>query len=246
MARNFVRASNQRIAADPISPMPVTDYPVTLAGWFQTTTTAQWSTIIMLTKKSAAGDDFFVIGMSSAGAARAGVRNTTTGNQVGSLTTSADTWTHVVGTFASSTLREVFFNGTADGTETTAVTFPDGMDEISIGEFGGSGGGDGMNGTIAEVGVWDVVLTDGEALALANGATPNQIRPSNLVGYWPLWGAEVGKDLSGKGNHLTNEGTTIEAFHSPTGRHVNHPSPHAERRVRSTDDALILDRIIPS
>ena len=42
------------------------------------------------------------------------------------------------------------------------------------------------DGTIAELGIWDVKLTDDEFLILADRYSPLFVRPQNLVGYWRL------------------------------------------------------------
>ncbi len=43
-----------------------------------------------------------------------------------------------------------------------------------------------IDGTIAELGIWDVKLTDAEFLILANHYSPLFVRPQNLVSYWRL------------------------------------------------------------
>ena len=44
-------------------------------------------------------------------------------------------------------------------------------------------------GDIAEVAVWDSVLTANDFAAMARGRLPWGIEPANLVAYYPLWGA---------------------------------------------------------
>lgn len=43
-----------------------------------------------------------------------------------------------------------------------------------------------LNGSIAEVGVWNVELSADEILALSRGVTCDQVRPESLVFYAPL------------------------------------------------------------
>ncbi len=48
------------------------------------------------------------------------------------------------------------------------------------------GGTQYWDGTIAELAIWDVKLTDAEHLILAARYSPLFVRPQNLVGYWRL------------------------------------------------------------
>jgi len=79
-----------------------------------------------------------------------------------------------------------------------------------------------FNGSLAEVGIWNVVLTINELRALAGGvlvpfggALPYRVRPSALLAYLPLWGfASPEIDLSGNGHTGTLTGTSA-ANHAP-------------------------------
>ena len=66
-------------------------------------------------------------------------------------------------------------------------------------------------GDIAEVAIWDVELDANEFAALHKGFTPDRIRPSSLVSYWPLIGkAATELDIvGGRGGTVT--GTTAAA-----------------------------------
>jgi len=65
-----------------------------------------------------------------------------------------------------------------------------------------------FGGSMAEVGIWNVVLTAGEILALAKGCRTASVRPASLVGYWPIWGlASPEPDMSGNANNGTLTGT---------------------------------------
>ena len=43
-----------------------------------------------------------------------------------------------------------------------------------------------LNGQLAEVGVWNVALSDDEVYRLSRGVKPNRVRGHSLVEYWPL------------------------------------------------------------
>ena len=103
---------------------------------------------------------------------------------------STGAWTHIVVTYdGSSTSNDpVFYR---DGTLTTPTesTAPTGTINNTSTTFnlGSVGSGDYFNGRIAEVGVWNRVLTEGEALQLADAYSPLFI-PRGLVMYVPLIG----------------------------------------------------------
>lgn len=70
-------------------------------------------------------------------------------------------------------------------------------------------------GILAEVGIWNVVLTNAEILSLGRGVPPREVRRSALVGYWPLYGAASPEpDFSGLGANGVLTGTTT-ANHAP-------------------------------
>jgi len=45
-------------------------------------------------------------------------------------------------------------------------------------------------GKIADVGIWQVILTANEAASLGHCVPPNRVRPESLVAYWPLYGTD--------------------------------------------------------
>lgn len=68
-----------------------------------------------------------------------------------------------------------------------------------------------FSGKIADAAIWNVALTATEVTALAGGRRANTIRPSALIGYWPLNNVDglMGRasDLSGYGNNGALVGT---------------------------------------
>jgi hypothetical protein len=64
-----------------------------------------------------------------------------------------------------------------------------------------------LNGSLAEVGIWNAALTAAEVLSLARGMSPSLIRPQSLTIYAPLV-----RDLIDKKSGLTitnNNGSTV-------------------------------------
>lgn len=73
-------------------------------------------------------------------------------------------------------------------------------------------------GILAEACIWNATLTTAEIGTAAHGTTCNRIRPTSLVGYWPMTFATptVEPDLSGNHGNGTVTGTTLGP-HCPCG-----------------------------
>jgi hypothetical protein len=118
---------------------------------------------------------------------------------------SANTWHHAAAVFDAVDSRAVFIDGGGKGTNATSVT-PASLDQTAIGVQLGIGVSGGTSGRVAEVGIWDVALTDAEVAVLAAGYSPLLVRPQNLVFYAPLVREIL--DVVG-GVSLTNTGSTV-------------------------------------
>lgn len=225
MARLFTSASSEY--AEYTSGSPVTAAPLTMACWFRPADDTTRSTLINLVQSAddthrwtleaagnVAGDTirYFAV----AGGANS-VAITTTGF-------TANTWHHCCAVEASSSDRRVFIDGGSKGTQ-TASRVPASINRITVGAFrSGASNSLHANGRIAEAAIWNVALTDSEVLALARGVHPLDMRPANLVAYWPL----LGNDSPERDIHprsalvtsfpLTLNGTT-KANHAPVALH---------------------------
>lgn len=185
MARSFASgSSNYAEYAGAV----VTALPLTLFGWFQvvSATTAQ----ALLSISTAAGSSRYQLATAGAsGIVNCNAINTGgTGAQSDGGAISNDTWFAIGGVFTSTTSRLVYLDGAAGTLATTSITVS-GVDRTTIGARYNSGTrGAYLNGKAAECAVWNAALNALEMLALANGVCPYLIRPTSLVGYWPLWG----------------------------------------------------------
>lgn len=109
----------------------------------------------------------------------ASIADTTTG------TPSVGVWGHHAATFTNAA-RSAFFNG-ANKVTTTASNVTGGFVRTQIGARRNASVTDNFfDGRIAEVGVWNVVLTDDEIASLGKGVSCALIRPQNLVLYAPM------------------------------------------------------------
>lgn len=199
----------------------VTAAPLTMAAWAKTSILATAQNIIGLFKSTAATDlDQFIVrvGVGNNIIARTGDA-ASVNSSTSSGTITANTWFHAGGVFASATSRIAYLNGVAATADTTSRT-PSGIDRTSIGNQDNTAQGKAWGiagiGDIAEAAVWNVALTAGEMAALAAGTNPRQIRPANLVGYWPLFGHYAPENnLADPSKTLTLVGTTMQPGPNP-------------------------------
>lgn len=83
--------------------------------------------------------------------------------------------------------RRTFYRNFNSQTNTAGFTNPGTVTRCSIGARPTGPWQDGISeGDIAEVGIWNVALTQPEIASLSRGMTCNKIRPQNLVFYAPL------------------------------------------------------------
>jgi hypothetical protein len=93
---------------------------------------------------------------------------------------SASTWQHVLVVFNSDTDRRVYLDGGSKGTDTTNQNGDTGLDIAYVGKY--SGGGN-FTGKLAEFAVWDIALSDADAVLLAAGNAANTVESGNLIQY---------------------------------------------------------------
>lgn len=106
-----------------------------------------------------------------------------------------NTWAHVGFTYDSSGNYVFYINGLNSGSGTNNVTF-----SSSAAWIGKAYNGENTNGNLAEIGIWNAILTANEYLSLAQGNLPSQVWPTFLQAYWPLYGlsgTNPEPDLSG-------------------------------------------------
>lgn len=153
----------------------------------------------------------------------------------------ADTW-HRIGGSYDGVNANVVYNGaieasTACATMATADPVPCALAAVA-GTF------DFDDGTIAEIGVWNVALAAADWYALGLGVSPELVRPDALVLYWKL--IRLGEVARGAAITLTN--TTVAAhpaiiYASNSNRLVglyDDPYDAAEDKSGSVEDALTV------
>ncbi len=128
-----------------------------------------------------------------------------------------NSWNHCFGAVSSGGLsRTSILNGDVGNKGTTVDSHnPTGYNRTQIGRRGDATPSGYMSGRIAEVAVWDVELTDDEAVSLSKGISPLLIRPESLVSYRPLYGrGNTEIELISGNNQIARNGPTA-AEHPP-------------------------------
>lgn len=202
MARTNTGSTSNYITATP----PAVTSPLTMACWFYPANLTATMNLLNLTDGSGI---YYVLAFDGANAYGAGDNKIVAeenGSGIAASTIAVDvanTWHHACSVFASGASRAIYLDGRNKSTETTSLTALSTPVYFNIGAYysGGSVFGP-ISGGIAEVGVWNVALTDAEILKLASaGAKPTDVRPDHLIIYRSLDANESlprgGKGLSG-------------------------------------------------
>lgn len=214
MARAFDGSSYLRYA----SGAPVTAAPLTIAAWCLCDNGDSGS-VVALTDGTL-NNEFYVDvfgGDLYVAAKQAGLKN----EAAGPSSFSALAWRHFAGVFASTSSVYAFING-VKGTQATTARTPASLSEVTVGTAAAGGNNLSSGTAAAEVGIWNVALSDAEIMALAKGARPSTIRPESLVFYAPIMGDSPEPDLTIGGRDLTVTGTTVVA-HPPVSPYLLGP-----------------------
>ncbi len=211
MAINFTRANSQYLR----SISGVSAVPMTIACWFKIPT---WPTNMAFVSVGESGGTHRNELLTSA--TRRHATNSTgpltsSGNATGTNAIQNNIWQHMVGVFESPSLRKMSVNGGIFAQSNINVGTQNTLNEITIGANWSPVLGQFFGGDIAEVGVWNVALTQSECISLYAGMSCDKIRPQNLVFYAPLV-----RDLIDQKGGLTitnNNGATV----------ANHPRVYA-------------------
>ena len=187
MARLFSYTSNQYLS---VASAVLTTTPMTMACWFYSTHNDLDQTLINISDNTAGQYDGFWLSLAGHAAGDYVRANTYGSGHAYAVTATGYTisaWQHACGVWSAADARAVYLNGANKGTDSGSQT-PAGIDITSIGIsiFDNSTLDTPMNGRMAEVGIWNVALTDAEAAVLAKGISPRSVRPESLVFYLPL------------------------------------------------------------
>lgn len=121
----------------------------------------------------------------------------------------ANAWQFVAIRCASTTSRDTWLNTTITS-NTATRSFISNMDEFVVGRWDHTAPGLHFDGLVAEVGAWNVALSDSELRAMATGqAVPGEVRQDALRGYYlpSTRRGRADRDYSGYGRELTPYGS---------------------------------------
>lgn len=203
MAYTF-NGSNQYMTV----PFTVSSYPLTFFARANPVSFAGGPCAISLDNSGNAPNSIGIYYSPATGSARAGIEpaglyvNTTS-------TATLSAFSSLAGIFTSSQVS-IFLNGADKVTASHSSGFPS-VDRIGLGSSRYSGVQyNYLNGSIAEVAIWNAALTDAEIASLAAGFTPDQVRPQSLSLYAPLIRNLADLRL---GRTITNVGGAIVSTH---------------------------------
>jgi hypothetical protein len=223
MARTFVAASSQFL--ENTTP-PLIVPPFTMAAWVKPATLTGGNTgnnPAILTIEATASVDRHLLFANGTNVFFQ-TYNGSSAMATSSTAPSLGVWQHVTGVMASVASRAVYLNGAGKGTDATSLTLGGTLNRFEVGSIYNTASRLLFwDGDIAEVGVWNVALTDLDVAILASGISPLLVRPDALVFYAPLLnGGSPEPDIIGRRN-LTVTGATL-ATHPRILRYASLPS----------------------
>lgn len=204
MARLFNDASTEYLK---VEQAVLSGVPISISIWFRRDADIE-CVLFSLVDKDSDVNAFFIQCLASGDSNQVRVLTRDSGGY-GIATTSTGTtdnvWQHVLAVFAANNDRRVYLNGGGKGTNATART-PANMDRTAIGYWARMSPLQYFSGDIAEVAIWNGILTDADAASLAKGFSPRLVQPNNLAAHWNLI---RGLNDNVGGYNLTASGTSV-------------------------------------
>jgi len=210
-ARTFNGSTDKLMASSAV----VGGAPLTIAAWFNASSLAADSRVVSISINIGSIDQSsYMLFLRTTGQIRARTCNNAgiCFSSTSAASVSTGTWNHGVSVFASGgASRTSYLNGTAATADTNAEGTLSTLNTTTI-------GGTMINlafaepfaGSIGEVAVWNVALTQNEITSLASGFSPKLIRPQSLIEYVPIWG--IGStEYGSKGTAFAVTGTSAAA-----------------------------------
>lgn len=187
MALSFTRASSEYIQASQALSAG-SAYPFTIAAWFKTTNLTDPLTIACISLIGSTRRHALTIGFDTPERVQfmSDLASSPVTATSGPAVTSGN-WHHAAGWVRQNSLRSAYLDGGNNNTNSNSKTWTNGVDRITIGAEDNNGTlGNYFDGQMADIGIWDVELTDDEIAILAKGYSSLFIRPQSLAHYRPL------------------------------------------------------------
>lgn len=210
-SRLFVRTNNDKLE---ITSAIHTTVPLSIAAWIYPVTTGISQGIVSIDTDGTA-DNRHVLLISATNVINVNTRTASTGTAASTSTVTANTWSHVGGSWAATNSRRAYFNGVQEGTSATNLD-PSLMNRTRIGVYFTSSFQH-FNGRIADVCIWSADLTTSEFAAMYAGKPCTQIRSESLVACPVLWGIHDPEIDACAARSWPIVGTPTRAPHPPIG-----------------------------
>jgi len=226
MARNFVAASSQYLDAGNGAPLQTQFATMTLSVWYKTTTSGTY--MQFFGRRHSVWELQFHGPLNRPGLYINSQENTA---NAGVLPTNG-TWHHVLVTYDDAANEiKIYLDGSQMGTTLTpTASIPSSTNPLNIGRRSVDAT-EYWNGDLAEVAIFNRVVSSVEINALAAGLSPSCF--AGLQAYWPILGDQSPEpDLSGNGNNATVFGATQSTHPS-----IDNSCPKEELYIKS--DSLI-------
>jgi hypothetical protein len=220
MARSNTGSTSNRFSTTDLSLGVPAAAPLTIASWFNPANLTTNQNLVFIV--SGGGNDYFGLIFDGANAngkgdnvllaecQQAGVG---TADGVSGTGGTAGSWMHCAAVFTSGTSRTAYMNGVGGTANTTSIVPISPTGHIDVGCLSTPTVFSPLNGSLAEVCIWDVALSAADVLMLAKGVSPLRVRPNNLVRYWPLFGRTTTEPDLIAAAALTQTGTMAQADH---------------------------------
>jgi hypothetical protein len=162
-------------------------YPLSVSLWIRPTTATSGALVVVGELNSAIRMQVTYLGATqSVNCVTSTTETLTSGPASATNSCPLNAWAHLVGVFASASSRSTYLNGVLIGTDSNTALARSAPTHLVLGARYGPALGAFYNGDMAEVGIYSESLSAASILALARGATPDQVRPQALVAYMPL------------------------------------------------------------
>lgn len=222
----------------------------TLTAWVYRTGTPSSDHARIISKANGSGSDDYHLGINADNDISARVRTdsgTTTVSGGVSAGIALNTWDHCLCLWDGTTIR-TYVNANEKKNDTNTGTILNTSEALGVGGHVASTTRR-LEGRVADAAIYAVALNTDEISMLAAGISPLRVRPSDLRGYWPIYGnSDPEPDFSGGGHNLTLNSAPPQADHAP----VQAPFAFANERAFPTGaapPASVIDRrrfIIPN
>ena len=224
MSRDFPNSTGSYLNVGDTSPLDFTSNSYTVCAWGHQDSFGSQRTWLGKGQASGVGSNMqYMLWVEGSGSGNPRMTwgdgsSSASANGTGPVNTTA--FRHMVGRVGTGANGvRVFLDGTSVGNATPGPTTSNTTRNFRIGCADSAN--DPMDGRLAEVAVWNVLLNDSEIASLARGLNPRHVRPSALVGYWPLFGSSPEPDYSGRGNAASVVGTpNVHSSHPRISPHV--------------------------